>query len=158
MIHRPLRLLALAAAASLLGACATSQTSPTTAGTAAPQDSKAVLKQRALDRWNLLIAHKGAEAWNYLTPGYRATISQQQYALEMNNRPVRWTHASVTKVDCVNPDSCTVYVMVDYDLMVPGLGGGSKSFAPLKETWLRVKNTWYYLPREAGKSTLGITQ
>lgn len=157
MINRnhALRLIPVCAAALLLAACATAPTHNNAAASA--ESSHAVLKQRASERWQLLIARKGDQAWNYLTPGYRATTTQKRYADEMDHRPVKWTGANVTKVDCASADKCEVYVMVLYDINLPGIASGGKSFSPQKEIWLRLGNQWYYLPREEGKSTIHAT-
>jgi len=75
------------------GPAASASTSPAAkAQPAAPnaEPSTAVLEKRALERWNLLIAHKAEQAYDYLTPGTRATRQRDTYAQEMNNRPVHW--------------------------------------------------------------------
>lgn len=136
-------------AALLLGACASAPS--TTTGSATSDDSKAALKQRAQQRWELLLAHEAAKAWNYLTPGYRATITAEKYGNKLNSRPIQWKSADVTKIDCAQPGNCQVYVSITYSTVV-GIGGGGPitTFAPLKETWLFVHDQWYYLPGEEG--------
>ena len=148
MIQHPCtKWLPLVAASLLLGACA----APGTRNSASSADSHAVLKQRALQRWNDLINKHADKAYEYLTPGYRNTVSQEQYANAMENRPLTWKSARVNKLECEQPDNCTVYMIVDYSMHMPGAGVGDvKGFAPLKETWLRLRNQWYYLPREGG--------
>lgn len=139
---RVLRPLLVLLATLALGACVTSAPRP---GAGPDQE---VLKQRALQRWNLLIAHQADKAWDYLTPGYRQTTSQAEYADAMNNRPLQWKAAAVNKVECATPDSCIVYVLVTYSLRLPGMGGDSDAFAPIKERWLYLQDQWYHLPRE----------
>lgn len=147
-----LRLIPACAAALLLAACATTATNNTATSAEA---SQAALKQRVQARWDDLIARHAEKAYDYLTPGYQKTVSRKTYASQMNNRPVKWTKADVTSVKCASADNCEVYVMVYYTArMSVGAGGGVSSFAPLKETWLQLRNQWYYLPREEGKSTL----
>lgn len=147
-LAHPRVLLALAAAL-LLGACAS--TPSTSTGASSSDGSKEALKQRATERWEFLIAHDAAKAWEYLTPGYRATITAEKYGNQMNSRPAQWKSAKITKIDCAQPGNCQVYVAVTYSLVM-GIGGSGPvtTFAPLKETWLFLHNQWYYLPSEEG--------
>ena len=156
-MKRILHLPAIAAACVLFVACVPVST-PRPESSKNPASSEDVLKQRAEQRWNLLIQRDGAKAWDYLTPGYRATITRDAYAMSMNNRPIRWTSVEATKVSCDQPDNCTVFITVGFDLKVPGTGGTSSSFAPLRERWLQVQNQWYYLPNEEAGSTVKTTR
>lgn len=131
------RFFLLLAALALLAGCA--------AG-GARKDDTANIEERAVQRWNYLIAHDAAKAYDYLTPGYRATITREQYAEAMNNRPVRWTKAHFTKKDC-DAERCTVFLMIDYTARIGvGAAGNASTFSPQRETWLNVKGNWYYLP------------
>lgn len=135
--------LLLAAAILMLAACAG------TGNVKSDSASQATLKQRVEQRWAYLVDREAAKAWDYLTPGYRATITRQEYAGRMNHRPINWTSANLTKLECPTASKCTAYVMVNIKLMVPGIGP-SASFSPLKETWLLLDNQWYYLPAKHG--------
>ncbi|MGB8635883.1 MAG: hypothetical protein WCD66_14505 [Rhodanobacteraceae bacterium] len=148
MIQHPcIKWLPLVAASLLLAACAGTSTHKTSVMSAnAGHD---VLKQRAQQRWDDLINKHADKAYEYLTPGYRKTISKEQYASRMNNRPIRWKSAKVNKVECAQPDHCEVFMIVDYTMHTSGIGE-TEGFAPLKETWLQLRNQWYYLPREKG--------
>lgn len=137
-----LQWLLLAAACALLAACATPATKPSAAA-----DNHSVLAQRAQARWDALLAHKAETAWTYLTPGYRATVSQSQYASAMNHRPIQWKAAQVNKVECDRPDSCTVYMIITFTAPMRGASNGT-GFAPTREHWLQLKGQWYYLPAE----------
>ena len=70
----------------LLAACASNPSGRSSSGS----DEHEVLMERAMERWNLLIAKDAAKAWTYLSPGYRSTHPQKTYADEMSQRPVRW--------------------------------------------------------------------
>lgn len=151
MIQRQLiKWLPLVAASLLLGACAGTGTRNSATSAEASQD---VLKQRAEQRWVDLINKHGDKAYEYLTPGYRKTVSQEQYASSMGNRPINWTSAKVNKVKCTQPDNCTVFMIINYTMHMPGaFVGDVEGFAPLQETWLRLRDQWYYLPREGGEN------
>lgn len=132
----------------LLAACAGPGTRPDS------DAGQAQLKQRAQARWELLINKHADQAYDFLTPGYRSTISRDKYASEMVNRPIKWESAKVNKVDCAQADSCTVYMVIGYSLKLPGMGGNAHSVAPIQESWLHLRNQWYYLPGQEGGNSL----
>lgn len=116
------------------------------AATGTKKDNTADIEKRAIQRWEYLIARQGEKAYDYLTPGFRATKSREIYASEMNNRPMNWKSVRFSKKECTE-DRCEVFLSVDYFVMLnAGMRGPMKGFAPLKETWVRVKGKWYYLP------------
>jgi hypothetical protein len=114
--------------------------------TALHPDGAAALQERAIARWNFLIAHQGEKAYDYLTPGYRATKTREQYAKEMNNRPVRWTAAKYVGQSC-EQDRCQVTIEVTYIARVnAGTVREVQSTAPVTENWIREQGQWYFLP------------
>lgn len=105
-----------------------------------------MVDKRSVERWNHLIAHEAEKAYDYLTPGYRATKSRQDYANAMNNRPIQWTSASFKDKTC-DDDRCRVDVNVGYQMAVPGTAGrNAQSESVQTETWIRVNGEWYFLP------------
>jgi hypothetical protein len=107
------------------------------------------VEQRAVERWNYLIAHQAEKAYDYLTPGTRETQTREAYAASMNARPVKWTAAKFNRKEC-DADRCKVYVDVSYSLVMPGTGAVGKpieSSSTQSETWVRVDNGWYFLPK-----------
>lgn len=112
--------------------------------------SQEVLKQRAEQRWQYLADRDAAKAWDYLTPGYRQTVSRDTYAARMNNRPIRWTSGTVTGIECEDARRCTVQVTIGFTTRVAGVTGEIASMSRTKEDWLYLNNQWYHLPRETG--------
>jgi hypothetical protein len=135
------RFLAFAALASLAG-CATGPAKP---AKPAKEESAEVIQQKSVERWNFLIAHQADRAYDYLSPGYRATKPREEYAKEMNGRGVHWSKVTYNNQQC-DGDTCKVTLFVDYSLKMPGPAGTVKSFAPLSETWIKLDGRWYYLP------------
>lgn len=130
--RKSLSLLGLA----LLGGCA--------AG--AKKNSVDSIDQRAVERWNFLIAHKAEKAYDYLSPGYRATKPRQEYADEMNNRPVHWKTAKFQSKEC-DEDVCHVRIYLTYAAMVhAAIGKEVDAMTLLDETWVRNEQGWHYLP------------
>jgi len=104
------------------------------------------LDKRAVERWNYLISHKAEKAYDFLTPGYRATKTRESYAAEMNNRPIRWSSVTFNKKEC-EEDRCSVYLAVNYSVILNAMMGKPiQALAPLKETWVKTRGKWYYLP------------
>ncbi len=137
MVTDRMRLLATAALLVVLAGC--------NAGTDASGD----IEKRAIERWNFLIAHQAEKAYDYLSPGTRETQTRESYAAAMNMRPVKWTAVKFNRKEC-DPDRCKVYIDVSYSVAMPGAGAIGKaieSTSTQSETWVRVKDDWYFLPK-----------
>lgn len=106
------------------------------------------IDKRSVERWNYLIAHQAEKAYDYLTPGYRATKTREDYASAMNNRPVQWKKAVFEDKQC-DGDRCDVSVTIDYSMPIPGVNGRrSEAQSTQHETWIRLDGQWYYLPND----------
>jgi hypothetical protein len=113
------------------------------------KDGTAQIDTRALERWNYLIAHQAEKAYDYLSPGTRETQTRESYAASMNNRPVKWLSAKFNRKEC-DADRCTVYIDVSYSVAMPGGGAIGKpvqTSSTQSETWVHVKDGWYFLPK-----------
>jgi len=109
------------------------------------EEDASVIKEKAVQRWEFLIAHQAEKAYDFLSPGYRQTKSRDAYAQEMNSRGVRWSKVNYGSQEC-EADVCKVRLSVDYSLSFGGPAGTVKSMAPLKETWVHIGGKWYFLP------------
>lgn len=126
-----------------LAACASGGGTPTAAG------GKDELQARAVERWNLLIAGKTAEAWDYLSAGVRSSKSREQYASEMANRPVKWEKVRYESKECAKPDACVVRLVLDYSVELPlAAVGRVSSPAAIEERWIALDGNWYHVPAE----------
>lgn len=137
--------------AALLSACAT-----TSGGAGARSSGKGVGPEvRAVERWNLLIERKAELAYDYLSPGKRATEKREDYATAMNNRPVRWQKVTLYGKTCPKEDTCTITLQVDVSVPLMGNAGSAASLGFPEETWIRgTDGVWYYLgptPKQAGQ-------
>ncbi len=102
--------------------------------------------RRSVERWNYLISRQAEKAYDYLTPGFRATQPRDTYAAAMNNRPLQWKSAKFNHKECAE-DRCTAYVDVTYAMKMGAIPGGSvESTNTQSETWIRLKGEWYFLP------------
>ena len=130
----------LAATAALLVALAGCNTN---------NDPAADVEKRAVERWNFLIAHQAEKAYDYLSPGTREMQTRETYAAAMNTRPIKWIAAKFNHKEC-DADRCKVYIDVSYSVAMPGAGAVGKpieSTSTQTETWVRVKDDWYFLPK-----------
>ena len=115
--------------------------------TAVKDQDSSVIRARAVERWDLLIAHQAEKAWDYLSPGYRETKPREAYAKEMNARGVNWSKVSFNSQKC-DADVCKVHLAVDYTVNLGGPIGKVASMGPIVETWIKVKGQWYFLPEQ----------
>ena len=102
--------------------------------------------RRSVERWNYLIAHQAEKAYDYLTPGFRATQPRNTYATAMNNRPVQWKSVHFNHKQC-DADRCDVAVDVTYSILMPGVTIPSATVSTQSETWIVVDGNWYFLPK-----------
>jgi hypothetical protein len=107
--------------------------------------SSETLQQRAVNRWNFLIEHKAEKAYDYLTPGVRATKPREEYAKEMNARGVKWLDVTFNSEEC-KEETCTVRLLVNIEIDMTGAAGHVKAMSPVVETWIKEDGNWYYLP------------
>ena len=135
-----LRVFALAAAVVLAAAC-----SPGNVKKGASKS--AAVEERAVQRWEDLIAKRTIEAYAYLTPGYQATHPKDVYAAAMASRPVKWKTANYMRKECEDENTCTVFIYIVYELRISaGIPGPVEGVSVEKEKWLRIKGVWYHLP------------
>ena len=108
-----------------------------------PED---VVKERAQERWDLLLAEDFAAAYEYLTPGYRSGVSLNQYQRKLLTQAVQWTDAKAGKSTCLE-ESCNVRISISYAVYgaVPGVSRFD-SKGTTEENWIRIKGRWYFLP------------
>jgi len=121
-------------------------------GAAIKKDDGAAVEARATERWNLLIAHQAEKAYDYLTPGFRQTITREKYASDKNDVALRWKSAKVSGHSC-DADACTVTVLIDAQVRMPGIGQAQATTMPSEERWVRIGGNWYYLPDTRLKAT-----
>lgn len=115
-------------------------------GCAATVKKTETIEDRVNGRWAALLAKEIETAYNYLTPGYRSSVSLQQYERALENQAVKWTSAEYIKSEC-EESTCKVKVQVGYTVYgaLPGVKSYStKNYAD--ETWILVDGQWYMVP------------
>jgi hypothetical protein len=104
------------------------------------------VEKRATARWDALLSDDLAGAYEYLSPGFRSSVSSVQYQRSVLLRKVAWTGAQYIESDCAET-TCKVKISLDYALYggVPGV----KSFEGtemIEESWVLVDGVWYLVP------------
>ncbi len=144
----------LIAASALMAGCAADSAKPDKASADSAKSAVGAVpnkaaENRALERWNLLIAHKAEKAYDYLSPGFRATKTRDEYAREMNERPVQWKKVLPYREVCDKPDVCVIDLQVDAGVKLPGVSNMVSTVGFVTETWIRSHGKWYFLPEAA---------
>jgi hypothetical protein len=130
----------LCAISLLLGACSQQATRP------AADSAEAIVEQRAKERWNLILQKQYMDAYEYLTPGYRATTPIDIYSVSMRRSAVRWQTVEFKTVECQSESVCRA--TFDVDAKVVGQLRGVDSVPVSKDVqdeWLLVDGQWYYV-------------
>jgi hypothetical protein len=134
LLKRSAKPLALICTVLLLQACA-----------AAGKQTETI-EDRVNGRWAALLGNDIESAYAYLTPGYRSSVSLEQYKRAIASRKMKWTSAKYVKSDC-DENNCTVQVDIGFTVygVLPGVKSmNSSQFA--EETWILVDKNWYMIP------------
>ena len=120
----------------LLSACAT---------TMQIEDS---IEKRATARWDALLGDDLAGAYEYLSPGFRSSVTSTQYQRSLLLKQVKWTGARYIESDCTET-TCKVSISLDY--AVYGVLPGVNSFEgtqTIQESWVLIDGLWYLVPEK----------
>jgi hypothetical protein len=118
------------------------------AGCATMMPAEQVVEKRAMARWDALIKRDYAEAYKYLSPGYRSGVSVDHYEKSFIYKKVKWTSAKFIESKC-EEKTCKVRISLGYTVYgaVPGVKA-FKSREPIEESWVRSGGSWYILPEK----------
>lgn len=116
----------------------------------APLSDEEQLATRPLERWDHLIAKRADQAWEYLSPGYRATRNRDEYITQMTTRPVTWLSATYDSHKCVDDGSfCEVNLKILFRVMSRQIGVGEmQSHGYITERWIKSGDVWYHVPED----------
>lgn len=118
----------------LLSACATSM------------KSGGNIENRAMGRWDALFSEDVEAAYEYLSPGYRSSVSLTQYHRSLLLSKVKWTGAKYIESDC-EETVCNVKILLDFTVYgaLPGVKS-IESKQTIEESWVLVNSSWYLVP------------
>ncbi len=107
---------------------------------------EAAVRVRANERWQLLVDGKLEQAYQYLSPGYRAVRSLKSYVRPLG--AASWNSGEAKRVECnVAGDQCTATVRIETEAFLPGLPA-NKLDTHVQENWIRQEGGWYLFPAE----------
>ena len=133
-INRVFKTLAVTGGLLLLSACATNMAKTTS------------IEERATARWEKLLSGDIAGAYEYLSPGYRSSVSSMDYQRATLLKRVRWTGAQYRSSEC-GESTCEVKILLDFQVSgaLPGVPtyNGKKDIV---ESWILVDGVWYLVP------------
>jgi hypothetical protein len=133
-INHKTRYLVIIGALLLVSACATSTL------------KTSIIEERATTRWEKLLSGDFDGAYEYLSPGFRSSVSSIQYQRSILLKRVRWTDAEFKRSECTET-SCDVMILLSFN--VSGALPGVKSYDGKKdivEKWVLVDGMWYLVP------------
>ena len=106
------------------------------------------IEERAMTRWNTVLSGDYAGAYEFLSPGYRSSVSSTQYQRSLLLSKVKWTGVSYLGSECTE-SACKVKISLNFTLYggIPGI----KSFDGndvIEESWVQSDNQWYLVPKQ----------
>jgi hypothetical protein len=126
--------ISLCCALSFLSACATTSR------------TEKNIESRATARWHAILSGDLVSAYQFLSPGYKSSVSLNQYQRQILLMRVKWKDARYLESECTET-TCNVKISLDYALY--GALPGVKSFdgtQTIEESWVRIDDIWYYVP------------
>ena len=118
----------------LLSSCATTSRTENT------------IEKQATSRWDAILSDDLAGAYEFLSPGFRSSVSSAQYQRSVLLKRVKWTAAQYIESQCTET-TCKVKISLNYALY--GALPGVKSFEgteTIEESWVLVDGNWYFVP------------
>ena len=133
--HNSKIILALCCGLLLLSACATTM------------QTEETLEERTMARWDALLSGDVEAAYEFLSPGYRSSVSLLQYHRSLVLSKVKWTGAKYIEGEC-EETICNVKILLDFTIYgaLPGVKS-MDSKQTIEESWLLVKGSWYLVPK-----------
>ncbi len=100
------------------------------------------VRQRALERWQALVAGEFTRAYSYNTPGFRAVVTPDGYRTRFGTGVV-WLGSEVVDVNCPEAAKCIARLRID---MKPLLSRkvNDKISTHVEETWLFEAGQWWF--------------
>jgi hypothetical protein len=120
----------------LLSACATTGT---------PEDT---VQRRAQAHMDLVTAGQLLAAYEYLSPGYRSSVSPEGYIAQFVGRKVKWNKGTVESAECTE-NRCTVEVKLNSKVFAPVPGVSTFDVSDNhQQTWVKTRGQWWYVPKK----------
>ncbi len=96
-----------------------------------------IVAERAQSWLNALLDKKVHRAWEFTSPGYRASSTPGAYMKHVAGAG-SWKEAEVQHVEC-EEERCEVRYLITYELPQFGV----KNTRPLNSVWIKVNDKWW---------------
>lgn len=103
------------------------------------------VSERAIQRWQALIARDIGEAYEFLSPAYRQAVSLDRYKSSIGGA-VAWQDVEVKRVEC-KQDLCDVSLMIRYKYKNNTVAADFESSTVLEEKWVLSDGDWWYFQK-----------
>lgn len=107
----------------------------------APQTPEQTVTERANARWAALIKGDYKQAYQYMTPGYRAVRTAEDFRMRVGNA-VHWQSAKVESVRCADATNCIARIRIDAKPMVASHFGDTITVYA-DEPWIQQDRRWW---------------
>jgi hypothetical protein len=138
VLFRNLRLLVLAAVATIAGVGCTTVGSNSESASAKGGGAESLVVARAQKRWSELLSGELNRAYEYISPSGRLKLSASDYRLRLNLTHIK--KAVVTGAVC-ETELCNVSVSLDYTLEGVALN------RVVSEVWILDEGKWWFVYR-----------
>lgn len=107
------------------------------ASTGKSRGDEEVVGERAVARWNAIIAGDLKSAYELVSPAGRTVVTQEGY--KSSFKPGFHKAAQLRGVKCESPEVCVATFDIEYEYM------GRRTTTPLSERWIKQDSNWWYL-------------
>ncbi len=106
------------------------------------------VEKRVTARWQALLSDDLTAAYDFLSPGYRSSVSLKHYQRTVLLKKVHWRDAKYIESDCAET-SCKVKISLDYTMYggVPGVQS-FEGTQTITESWVLIDGVWYLVPKQ----------
>ncbi len=105
------------------------------------------LEDRAQARWDALLNDNIEVAYGYFSPGYRSSVTLEDYRARQARRRVGWVGADYAGHECNDDSACTVTINVEYQVTAPMRGIDQwESTRQVQEQWVKTDEKWWFIP------------
>ena len=106
------------------------------------------VEKRAMARWDALLSNDFNAAYEFLSPGYRSSVSNLHYQRTLLLKKLKWNHAGFIESDCAET-TCKVKISLDYTMYggVPGVQS-FEGTQTITESWVLIDRVWYLVPKQ----------
>lgn len=100
------------------------------------------ISNRALQRWNTLIAKDFKKAYGYQSPGYRKAKSLDFYSRQFGSW-VKWTGVKVKTVNRISDEIAEVDIELEFEFFQKWSESLEKRTSNFSEKWIYAEGDWW---------------